>query len=199
MGQQHRIPGMEDSGWGQSSLFRPGKRPPGGIGCWVQRPRRLRSADGSGPSPNSANPNFQELAMDNLNVAPLGGLLCSRLGPGLLPGDPPYTGDQISSFCSWGWMGKRSYHRRAGGDRVVGFHCFFNPDRQIMAVTVNGNSVNGRQTSPWHPPILSHLQAHGWIADSSWMDYRKRSTYPFPHPKDPYLESSHSAIGVGAR
>ena len=84
-----------------------------------------------------------------------------------------------------------------GGDTSSGSVDFFTQTGQPMTVTVNGNSVNGRQnfTLPSRSSITYKLTGGpqtqvGWIVVSEVKsDARAKGSIP---------ESSHSAIGAGA-
>jgi hypothetical protein len=97
------------------------------------------------PHPNSVDPNFQELAIDNLNVAlSLGGTV-SPFIPDFSPLTIPTQEIRFPQFAvGGGWEADLTLVAQ-GGDASSGSIYFLTPTGQPMLVTVDGNLVNGSQ------------------------------------------------------
>jgi hypothetical protein len=97
------------------------------------------------PHPTSVDPNFQELAMDNLKVA-------LSLGATVPPSVPAFDEVTIPTqeirfphfAVGGGWESDLTIVAQ-GGDASSGSVLFLTQAGQLMTVTVNGNTVNGRQ------------------------------------------------------
>ena len=122
------------------------------------------------PHPSAANPSYQELAIDNLNVALSSKAIVPPPVPAFSQVSIPTQEIRFPHFAvGGGWEGDLTIVAQ-GGSTSTGSVVFLTQTGQLMTVTVNGNPVNGSQdfTLPSRSAITYKLTG-GAQAQAGWI------------------------------
>jgi hypothetical protein len=118
------------------------------------------------PHPNAVNPNFQELAIDNLEVA----LSLGATVPAVSDATIPTQEIRFPHFAiGGGWESDLTIVAQ-GGEVSSGSVIFLTQTGQPMTVTVNGNSVDGSQDFSLQPrSSITYKLTGGAQAQAGWI------------------------------
>jgi hypothetical protein len=122
------------------------------------------------PHPNSANPLFQELALDNLNVALSAGSSVPPFVPAFSEVTTPTQEIKFPQFAvGGGWESDLTLISQ-GGTESSGSIVFLTTTGQLMTVSVDGNAVNGRLDFRLLPKsLITYKLTGGSDAQAGWI------------------------------